>query len=119
MQLVGEHRFGSTKRKLRRKVGSKKLTRYMQAMRPEVLLSPNLDDASYVDIVYGGNLENLASTFSACWSTAQTIRRERRQAKTSHPMPTTKQQLRRPQLLENIKQLVHATIEQLDRCQVA
>ena len=114
-----EHRFGSTKRKLRRKIGSKKLTRYIQAMRPEVLLSPNLDDASYVDIVYGGNLENLASTFSACWSTAQTIRRERRQTKTSHPMPTTKRQLRRPQLLENIKQLVQATIEQLDRRQVA
>ena len=114
-----EHRFGSTKRKLRRKVGSKKLTRYIQAMRPEVLLLPNLDDASYVDIVYGGNLENLASTFSACWSTVQTIRRERRQTKTSHPMPTTKQQLRRPQLLENVKQLVQATIEQLDRRQVA
>ena len=65
-----EHRFGSTKRDLRRKIGTKKLTRYMQAMRPEVLLMPNLDDATYVDLVFGGNLANLAAAFSEHWPLA-------------------------------------------------
>lgn len=116
---LSEHRFGLTKRDLRRKVGTKKLTRYIQAMRPEVLLLPNLDDAGYVDIVFGGSLDNMSATFSEHWSTAQTIRRERRQSNTDHPMPTTKRQLRRPHLLENVKQLVRTTIEQHQRRQVA
>lgn len=114
-----EHRFGSTKRDLRRKIGTKKLTRYMQAMRPEVLLMPNLDDATYVDLVFGGNLANLASAFSEHWLLAQAVRHERHQAKTGHPLPTTKNQLRRPTLLETVEQLVLAGIGQSEVRQVA
>ena len=116
---LSEHRFGSTKRALRRKVGTKKLTRYIQAMRPEVLLLPNLDDAAYLDIVFDGSLDNMAATFSEHWPLARAIRHERQQAKTGHPMPTTKKQLRRPSLLETVKQLVLAAIEQHQAKQVA
>jgi len=111
--------FGSTKRDLRRKIGTKKLTRYMQAMRPEVLLLPNLDDATYVDLVFGGNLANLAAVFSEHWPLAQAVRHERHQAKTGHPLPTTKHQLRRPGLLETVKQLVLSGIGQREVKQVA
>jgi len=108
---VLEHRFGRTKRSLRRKVGTKKLTRYIQAMRPEVLLLPNLGDAAYLAIVYGGSLDNMASVFAEHWTKAQAVRRQRQQPKTGHPLPTTKQQLRCPNLLENLKQLVLTAVE--------
>jgi len=116
---VLEHRFGHTKRALRRKVGTKKLTRYIQAMRPEVLLLPNLEDAAYMAIVYGGSPANLAPVFAEHWSLAQAIRRERQEPKTGHPMPTTKKQLRRPNLLENLKQLVFIAIQQHQTKQLA
>ena len=116
---VSEHRFGKTKRALRRKAGTKKLTRYIQAMRPEVLLLPNLEDAAYLAIAYGGSLTNMASVFAEHWTQAQAIRRKREQPKTGHPMPTTKPQIRRPNLLENLKQLVLTAIESNQTEQVA
>ena len=108
---VSEHRFGSTKRSLRRKVGTKKLTRYIQAMRPEVQLLPNLEDAAYLAIVYDGSLDNMAPVFAEYWTQAQVVRHKRQQPKTGHPLPTTKQQLRCPELLENLKQMVLAVVE--------
>ena len=54
-----EHRFQVTKRDIRRKVGSKKLTRQIQAMRAEALLVWNLTDQQYVQLVLDGNLANL------------------------------------------------------------
>lgn len=114
-----EQRFGSTKRDLRRKVGTKKLTRYVQAMRPEVLLLPNLGDARYVDIVFGGSLANLAAVFSEHWPLAQAVRHDRHHRKTGHPLPTTKNQLRRPSLLETVKQLILSGIGQREAKHVA
>lgn len=108
---VSEHRFGRTKRSFRRKAGTKKLTRYIRAMRPEVLLLANLEDAAYLGIVYGGSLDKMASVLAEHWTQAQAVRRQRRQAKTGHPMPTTKQQLRSPHLLENLQQLVLAVVQ--------
>jgi len=116
---VSEHRFGRTKRALRRKVGTKKLTRYIQAMRPEVLLLPNLEDAVYLAIVYGGSRANLPSVFAEHWSLAQAIRRERQQPKTGHPLPTTKRQLRRPNFLKTVQQLVLTAIKQHQTKQAA
>ncbi len=114
-----EQRFGSTKQDLRRKVGTKKLTRYVQAMRPEVLLLPNLADAKYVDLVLGGSLANLAAAFSEHWPLAWAVRHDRHQSKTGHPLPTTKSQLRRPGLLETIMQLILSGIGQREAKQVA
>jgi len=114
-----EQRFGSTKQDLRRKVGTKKLTRYVQAMRPEMLLLPNLANAKYVDIVFDGSLDNLAAAFSEHWPLAQAVRHDRHQSKTGHPLPTTKSQLRRPGLLETVKQLILSGLGQRDAKQVA
>jgi len=88
-------------------------------MRPKVLLLPNLDGATHVDLVFDGNLANLAAAFSEHWSLAQAVRQERHQAKASHPLPTTKNQLRRRDLLETVKQLVLSGIGQRVVRQVA
>jgi len=108
---LAEHRFGSIKQGARRKVGAKKLTRYLQAMRAEELLVPNLADPEYVEIVCPGGLANLPATFAKHWHLAQAIRAERQEPTTDHPLPTTKNQIRHPRLLERIKQTVSKILE--------
>lgn len=110
-----EHRFGSTKRGVRRKVGAKKLTRQVQAMRAETLLVCNLADREYVNLVFGGSLRNLTPMIAKHWHLAQAIRKQRLMPTTDHPMPTTKKQLRNPQLLENLKQTVTKIAEMVTR----
>ncbi len=110
-----EHRFGSTKRGMRRKVGAKKLTRQVQAMRAETLLVCNLADREYVNLVLAGNLENLPSVIAKHWHLAQAIRKQRLKPTTDHPMPNTKKQLRNPQFLENLKQTVKKIVEAISR----
>ena len=106
-----EHRFGSMKQGVRRKVGVKKLTRQIQAMRPQAFLVWNLSNREYVNLVLDGSLANLPSSIAKHWDLAQAIRKERLQPTTDHPMPTTKQQLRHPQLLENVKQAIAKIVE--------
>ena len=106
-----EHRFGSMKQGVRRKVGVKKLTRQIQAMRPEAFLVWNLSNREYVNLVLDGSLANLPSSIAKHWDLAQAIRKERLQPTTDHPMPTTKQQLRHPQLLGNVKQAIAKIVE--------
>ena len=112
---VIEHRFGATKRAVRRKVGTKKLTRQVQAMRAETLLVFNLADREYVNLVFGGSLENLSSVIAKHWHLAQAIRKQRLKPTTDHPMPTTKKQLRNPELLGNLKQTVTKIVEMITR----
>lgn len=106
-----EHRFGSIKRRVRRKVGAKKLTRQMQAMRAEALLVWNLDDREYVNLVLAGSLDNLPTIIAKHWRLAQAIRKNRLAPTTDHPIPTTKKQVRNPRLLENLKQTVTKIVE--------
>jgi hypothetical protein len=108
---VSEHRFGTTKQGLRRKVGTKKLTRMIQAMRPEELLIANLDDPEYLEILCGGNLENLAALFAQNWKAAQAIRTERRKRTSNHPIPIRKKVLRDAGILSRLKQAVDIVIE--------
>lgn len=108
-----EHRFGSTKRAIRRKVGAKKLTRYVKAMRAEELLVANLSDPAYVELVCAGSLANLPAAIAKHWDLAQAIRAERLKRKTDHPMPTSKKQLRNPQLLDNLKQIVMKIVDRI------
>jgi hypothetical protein len=108
-----EHRFASTKQAVRRKVGAKKLTRYVQAMRPEELLVANLSDPQYLEIVCAGSLSNLAPGFAQHWSRAQAIRAERQKPLRDHPMPTSKKQLRNPELLNTVKQTINAIVQAL------
>lgn len=106
---LAEQRFGATKQGARRKVGAKKLTRYLQAMRAEELLVANLADPVYVDIVCPGGLANLPVLFAKHWHLAQVVRQEHQEPSTDHPLPTTKKQIRHPRFLETIKQTI-ATI---------
>jgi hypothetical protein len=109
-----EHRFGSLKQGLRRKVGVKKLTRHIQALRAEAFLVDNLANREYVELVLDGHLANLPAAITKHWPLAQAARKERTQHNTDHPMPTTKQQLRHPALLETVKQLIGEIAESIN-----
>ncbi len=107
---ISEHRFGTTKQGLRRKVGTKKLARLIHAMRPEELLIANLDDLEYLEILCGGNLENLPALFAQNWKAGQAIRTERRKRTSNHPIPIRKKILRDKKLLPRLKQAVEMVI---------
>ena len=100
---LSEHRFGRTKQRLRRKLGTKNLARYVQAMRPEEFLVDNLQDPDYLQIVCGGNLENLASAFAQNWQVGQQIRSSRRAKTTNHPIPVKRKNLREDCFLSQLK----------------
>lgn len=112
---VSEHRFGDTKQGLRRKAGTKKLTRQIQAMRPEQLLIANLDDPDYLQIVCGGSLENLPALFAEVSNEAQAIRLDRRKKTTNHPIPIRKKVLRGSEILTCLKRAVDMVIKMTGR----
>jgi len=107
---VSEHRFGTTKQGLRRKVGTKKLVRQIQAMRPEELLIANLDDPEYLEILCGGNLENLPALFAQNWKPGQAIRTERKKRTSNHPIPIRKKTLRDKETLPRLKRGIEMVI---------
>ena len=109
---LSEHRFGRTKQGLRRKLGTKSLARYVQAMRPEELLVDNLNDPDYLQIVCGGSLENLANEFAQNWQEGQRIRTQRKAKTTNHPIPTRKKCLREEGFLSRLKEAVTFLIQQ-------
>ena len=47
--------------------------RLIQALRPEDLLIANLDDPEYLEILCGGNLDNLPALFARNWKAGQAI----------------------------------------------
>lgn len=110
-----EHRFQRLKQAVRRKVGLKKLTRQVQAMRAEALLVPNLWDAEYVEIVLDGSLSNLATELGQHWEQSQRIRKERLSQRPEAPIPITKKELRDPALLETLDETVTTIMETLDK----
>lgn len=110
-----EHRFKRLKQGVRRKVGLKKLTRQVQAMRAEALLVPNLWDAEYVEIVLNGSLSNLATELSQHWEPSQRIRKERLSQRPEAPIPITKKELRDPAILETLDETVTTIMETLDK----
>jgi hypothetical protein len=108
---VSEHRFAAAKRGLRRKLGTKKLARLIQAMCPEELLLADLDDPQYLEILCGGHLENLSTSFAQNWRAGHVIRTERRKKNTNHPIPTSKKILRDGGFLPCLRGAVHRIIE--------
>jgi hypothetical protein len=110
-----EQRFSFTKRGVRRKVGTKKLTRQVQAMRAEALLVWNLADLQYVQLVLGGSLANLPSEMAKHWHLAQATRQQRQAPATQHPIPTTKKQIRHRKLLDIMKELATNLIDAILR----
>jgi hypothetical protein len=109
---LSEHRFGSTKQRLRRKLGTKSLARHVQAMRPEELLVDNLNDPDYLQIVCGSSLENLANSFAENWQAGQRIRSQRRAKTNNHPIPTRKKCLREEGVLPKLEGAVTSLIQQ-------
>jgi hypothetical protein len=110
---LSEHRFGRTKQRLRRKLGTKNLARYVQAMRPEEFLVDNLQDPDYLQIVCGGSLENLASSFAQNWQAGQRIRSSRRAKTSNHPIPVKRKSLREDCFLSKLERAVAAVIQQI------
>jgi hypothetical protein len=101
-----------TKQGLRRKLGTKSLARYVQAMRPEELLVDNLNDPDCLRIVCGGSLENLAKSFAENWQAGHRIRLERRAKTSNHAIPTRKKCLRKDGFLSSLQGAVTFLIQQ-------
>ncbi|RLG69563.1 MAG: hypothetical protein DRO11_07580 [Methanobacteriota archaeon] len=72
-----EHLFGKTKQGWRRRTGTKRLSRHIQGAPAEELLVANLDNKAYVDIVYDGQLSNMAQKFAESYDAATQIREAR------------------------------------------
>jgi hypothetical protein len=108
-----EHRFGKKKQALRRKLGTKNLSRYVQAMRPEEFLADNLCDPDYLKIVCNGSVENLASSFAQNWQRGQEIRSSRRTQTTNRPIPAKIQTLRQDGFLSKLRRAIAAVVQQL------
>ncbi len=98
---ISEHRFGKTKTGWRRKLGTKKLTRHLEAARHEEFLVANLDQQGYIDAVYGGRLENMAYCFSTYCDNSLEIRKLRNYKEDKKTMPISKKTLRQPGILLN------------------
>ncbi len=107
---VSERRFGTAKQGLRRKVGTRKLARLIQAMRPEELLVANLDDPHYLEILCAGNLDSLPALFAQNWKAGQAIRAERRKKISNHPIPIRKKILRDGEALPRLKRAVDTVV---------
>jgi hypothetical protein len=110
---ISEHRFATTKQGLRRKLGTKNLARCVQAMRPEQFLVDNLRDPDYLQIICGGSLENLASSFAQNWQAGQMIRSQRRARTISHPIPVRRKSLRHDGFLSKLKQAAATVIQNI------
>jgi len=96
---IPEHRFSKTKTGWRRKLGTKKLTRHVQAARHEEFLVANLDRQDYINAVYGGSLDNMAYYFSKYCDDSLEIRKLRNTEQDKNTMPISKKTLRQPGML--------------------
>jgi len=69
-----ESHWSTCKRTCRQTQGRKKLTRSFDALPPELMLLPNLQNQQYVDVVLDGSLDNLASKFAEAHSAGSSYR---------------------------------------------
>jgi hypothetical protein len=110
---ISEHHFGRTKQGLRRKLGTKNLARYVQAMRPEEFLVDNLRDPVYLQILCGGTLENLASSFAQNYQEGQMIRSQRKAKTNVYPIPVGRQRFRDPGFLPQLQRAVATAVQNI------
>jgi len=99
-----EHRFGKTKTGWRRKLGTKKLTRHVQAARHEEFLVANLDCQDYINAVYGGCLDNMVDYFAKYDDESLQIRKMCNAKEEKYTMPIRKKTLRQPNMLPGVFQ---------------
>lgn len=108
---IPEQHFGDTKGGWRRRLGTKKMFRHFQGSRPEELLMLNLDNQDYIEVVYGGSLDNLPVYFAKNWKDGKNIRKTLSEKKSNHPMPVSKKILRDPDLLSSLEKGIKKLIE--------
>ncbi len=60
---IMETLFGSFKRKMRQKIGCKKLTNHFRGMHPDEFLIENLTNQKYLDLLYNGSINNAINIF--------------------------------------------------------
>ena len=96
---IQEHRFGKTKTGWRRKLGTKKLTRHVQAARHEEFFVANLDYQDHINAVCGGSLDNMADYFAKYCNESLQIRNLRNNKEEKNTMPISKRTLRQPDML--------------------
>ena len=105
-----EHRFGKTKTGWRRQLGTKKLTRHVQAARHEEFLVANLDCQDYMTVVYGGSIDNMADCFSKYDDDSLQIRTSRNAKEEKNTMPISKKTLRQPDMLLGVVQVLGSLV---------
>ena len=97
-----EHLFGKTKQGWRRRTGTKKLSRHIRGAAPEELLVANLDNKAYVDIVYDGDISNMAQRFAEYYEAATRIRQARERQRQQDQARVSKGMLRQANFLRKI-----------------
>lgn len=107
---IVEHQFSSKKRKLRRKVGNKKLTRNIQAMRAEELLAENLEDPEYVELIYG-SAHNMVAQFAKHRHQVYELRKKNQKKKTGQLLIITKKTLRKKDFLNKLAKCTNHFIQ--------
>ncbi len=101
---VPEQHFGNTKSGLRRRLGTKNMTRHFQGSRQEEFLVPNLDNQDYINTVYEGSLNNMPEYFAKNWEDGKKIRDQLAEKNSNHPIPVSKKTLRHTNLLTNLEE---------------
>ena len=75
---IMETLFGSFKRKLRQKIGCKKLTNHFKGMHPDEFLVENLNNPIYLNLLYDGSINNLIKEYLKVDQKAKEIRLARK-----------------------------------------
>ncbi len=93
---VSEQCFSVTKKRWRRKLGTKKLTRHLQAARHEEFFVANLEQQNYIDAIYDGSIDNMPFIFAKYGDKAFEIRKSRKLSEDKRTFPISKKSLREP-----------------------
>ena len=86
---IMETLFGIFKRKMRKKIGCKRLTNHFKGMHPDEFLVENLNNELYIALLYGGNINNLISEYPKHDQKAKKIQEQRKEDKGSHKIKKT------------------------------
>ena len=86
---IMETLFGSFKHKMRKKIGCKKLTNHFKAMHPNEFLIENLNNQLYIDLLYGGDVNNLIKEYPRYDKQANELSIQRKALQCSHKLKKT------------------------------
>lgn len=101
---IPEQHFGKIKEGWRRRLGTKKLARHLQASRPEELLLLNLESKDYINVIYGGSLDNMPSRFAEQCSEIKNYTKNRKDTQiNNHPIIINKRTIRSSDFLTKIE----------------